>query len=229
MILLGIETATTVCAAALVRDGSVMEEALLDSQNVHDERLVGQVDEVLRRAGIGIGSVDAIAVSIGPGSFTGLRIGVSVAKGLAYAAALPVIGVPTLAALAHHAAAVDALPAGTSLLAALDARRDEVYCQLFTGERDHLAPAWDAAAMTVGELRQLIGGRKILVAGNGAHKVIGGEGAPIPEARAASPEASQCSAAAVALLGGAMMQAGARDDAATLEPRYIKEFFLKTR
>lgn len=229
MTVLGIETATTVCAAALVRDGSVVEEAVLDSQNIHAERLVGQVDEVLRRAGIGIRSVDAIAVSIGPGSFTGLRIGVSVSKGLAYAASLPVIGVPTLVALARHAAAVDAVPDGTPILAALDARRDEVYCQLFAGQGDHLTPAWDAAAMTVGELRQLLGDREVIVAGNGAHKVIGGEARALPNARAASPEASRCSASAVALLGGAMIQAGATDNAATLEPRYIKEFFLKTR
>ena len=229
MTVLGIETATSVCAAALVRDGATVEEAAVDRENVHAERLVGLVDEVLRRAGIGLRALDAIAVSIGPGSFTGLRIGLSVAKGFAYAASLPIVGVPTLEALARHAAALENVPEDTGILAALDARRDEVYCQLFTGRAGRITSAWEAASMTVGELRGLIAGREVIVAGNAARKVIGAEPALLPRVRAASAPASQCSAAAVARLGSAMIGSVGADNAATLEPRYIKEFFLKTR
>lgn len=226
MTVLGVETATAVCGAAVAIDQRVAGEAALEGENMHAERLIGQIDEALRGAGIALAAVDAIAVSIGPGSFTGLRIGVSVAKGLAYAASLPMIGVPTLTALAQHAAVVDAMPEGTAILAALDARRDEVYCQLFELQRGAPAPAWEAAAMTVGALRRLVGEREVVVTGNATRKVMEEFSRT---ARAASPEASRCSAAAVALLGGAMMRTGATDDAASLEPRYIKDFYLKTR
>jgi tRNA threonylcarbamoyladenosine biosynthesis protein TsaB len=223
---LGVESATSVCAAAVVVDGRVAAEAVLDSQNIHAERLVGQIDDVFHRSGIALRFVDVIAVSIGPGSFTGLRIGVSVSKGLAYAASLPMIGVPTLAALALHAAEVDGIPDGAAILSALDARRDEIYCQLFVRQGGEVTPVWDAAAMTVAELGRVVGDREVVVAGNAALKVIAAFPGP---ARAASAEASRCSALAVALLGGAMMRTGGPDNAATLEPRYIKDFFLKTR
>ena len=229
MTVLGIETATTICAAALLRDGTTVHEASLDSENVHAERLLGQIDEVLGRGGIPVRALDAVAVSIGPGSFTGLRIGLSVAKGLAYAASLSVIGVPTLEALARHAAAADPAAKEEFVLAALDARRDEVYCQLFWRAQDDLTPAWDAAAMTVGELRELIADRDVLVAGNAVRKVIGTERTYLPRAREASAHASRCSAAAVAALGTRMFRAGMKHDPAALEPLYIKEFFLKSR
>jgi tRNA threonylcarbamoyladenosine biosynthesis protein TsaB len=223
---LGIETATTVCAAALVRGGTVVAESLLDAGRVHAEQLMGQIAAVLGPGGVE--SLGGVAVSIGPGSFTGLRIGVSVAKGIAFAGDIPLVGVPTLEALALHAAETDGTPAGTRLLAALDARRDEVYCQLFEVTENGPVPLWDARDMTLGALMDEMHGSGARVTGEGAAKVLSRSGAP--ETLSIVPEAARrSSAGSVARIGEKLLLAGRRDDESLLEPRYIKDFFLKTR
>src|SRR5512142_395937 len=132
MMLLGIETATTVCAAAVVRDGELLAEELVDERNVHAERLMGMIDAAFRRSGTTLEQMAGLAVSIGPGSFTGLRIGLSVAKGLVYASGKPLLPVPTLQALAQKAAGAPGTADGEeSILPVLDARRGDVYCALY--------------------------------------------------------------------------------------------------
>lgn len=232
MTVLGIETATAVCGAALVRDGVIAAEQSLEEKNVHAERLLGLIDRVLvdgdPRQGKAdpLRSLEGIAVSVGPGSFTGLRIGLSVAKGLAFARELPLVGVPTLVALARHAAATDPPAAGEWILAALDARRDEVYYQIFDCSG---SPLRDAGDCDVVALCSEIGDHPLLVTGDGAMKVINGGSGGGHRMRLASPPALLCSAAGVARLGEEMLREGHRDDPVTLEPLYIKEFFLKKR
>jgi tRNA threonylcarbamoyladenosine biosynthesis protein TsaB len=223
---LGIETATTVCGAALVRDGNIVRESLLDAGRVHAEKLMGQIETVLGPDGMV--SLSGVAVSIGPGSFTGLRIGVSVAKGIAFAGSLPLAAVPTLEALALHAAEADHMDAGTRLLAALDARRDEVYCQLFEVTESGPVPLWDARDMTLGALMEEMHGSPARVTGEGAAKVLSWPGAPAA-LRMVPGDASRCSAGSVARLGEKLLLAGKADDLSALEPRYIKDFFFKTR
>jgi tRNA threonylcarbamoyl adenosine modification protein YeaZ/tRNA threonylcarbamoyl adenosine modification protein YjeE len=221
-------SATTVCGAALVRDGVLLGEATIDARNVHAERLLSQIDDVLRGAGCAPRELGGIAVSSGPGSFTGLRIGMSIAKGLSYAGNTPLVGVPTLEALAQSAARGE-IARGETLLAVLDARRDEVYCQLFVAHDAGLLAEGDVSDMTVAELRGRIAGRRVLAAGDAIDKVFGP--ADVREAgwRAARGAAASCSAAEVARVGERMLAGGLRDDPVTLEPRYIKEFFLGTR
>ena len=84
MIVLGIESATALCGVALVASGAVQADTRIVQKNVHAEKLLTLVDEVLRKSGRTLHEVSGIAISIGPGSFTGLRIGLSVAKGLSY-------------------------------------------------------------------------------------------------------------------------------------------------
>jgi tRNA threonylcarbamoyladenosine biosynthesis protein TsaB len=222
---LGIETATSVCAAALARDGIIVAESLVQAERIHAERLMGQIAEVLGPAGVR--SVDGVAVSIGPGSFTGLRIGASVAKGIAFARDIPVVGVPTLEALALHASRSAGLQPGTRLLAALDARRDEVYCQLFDVTGEGPVPLWGTRDVKLGVLIGELGGGNCGVTGDAAARVLSWPGAPTGLA-ALPAEALHCSAGSVALLGGALLRAGKADDPSSLEPRYIKEFFLTT-
>ncbi|HMK37974.1 MAG TPA: tRNA (adenosine(37)-N6)-threonylcarbamoyltransferase complex dimerization subunit type 1 TsaB, partial [Bacteroidota bacterium] len=208
MNVLGIETATSVCAVALVRDGEVVGESLLDEGRVHAERLMGQIVAVLGPAGAE--SLGGIAVSIGPGSFTGLRIGVSVAKGIAFARGIPLAGVPTLGALALHAAVTDRLQRGTRLLAALDARRDEVYCQLFEVTEEGALPLWEPRDATVGELMAGLEGSDTRVTGDAAGKLLSRAGAA-GRLSAVSPEALRTSGASVALLGGKLLREGKSD------------------
>jgi tRNA threonylcarbamoyladenosine biosynthesis protein TsaB len=122
MNVLGIETATGVCGAALAVNGVIAAVEEIDRQKIHAEKLVSLVTAVLRAGGITPRDLDGIAVSIGPGSFTGLRIGLSAAKGLAYATGVPLLAVPTLEALANRAERDGILPSEGWLCAALDAR-----------------------------------------------------------------------------------------------------------
>ncbi len=231
MIVLGLETSTAVCAAAVVEDGVVRAEATVVERHVHAERLLLQVEQVLRDAGTGLRDVAGIAVSIGPGSFTGLRIGLSVAKGLVYAGSMPIVGVPTLQALAQRLP--DAGARAPCILAALDARRDEVYAQLFAVRDARAVPLCDVRDMTTDELFRASEGEEILLTGDARQKLeakLRTFPAEFRERfRFADPELSRCSAASVALGGEQLLKQGRSDDPGSLEPRYIKEFFLKTR
>ena len=111
----------------LARDGSVLAEEVYREPRSHTASLPALVDRVLGTAGVSIEDVEAVAVSIGPGSFTGLRIGLALGKGIAFAGALSLVGVSTLEALAWVAGAAP----GDTVCAALDARKGEVYAALF--------------------------------------------------------------------------------------------------
>ena len=226
MNVLGIETATSVCAVALVREGKVAGESLLDEGRIHAEKLMGQIVAVLGSGGLE--SLGAVAVSIGPGSFTGLRIGLSVAKGIAFARDIPLAAVPTLGALALHAAGTDNLERGTRLLAALEARRDEVYCQLFEVTEEDVVPLWEARDLTLEELMGELDGSEVRVTGEAAGKLLSRPGRA-GNLSAVSPKALRSSGASVAILGGKLLREGKADDPSFLEPRYIKDFFLKSR
>ena len=128
--ILCIETATKSCSVALAREGhlvAVKEE--VSEQYSHSEQLTVFIEQLLQQEGLKVSVLDAIAVSSGPGSYTGLRIGVSTAKGLCYAGDVPLIAVSTLDAMAQ--AMQDKYPEA-QLCPMLDARRMEVYCTLYS-------------------------------------------------------------------------------------------------
>lgn len=226
MTVLGIETATSVCGAAVWHDGSLEALEEVNERRVHAERLLPLIDAALRRSGREAKSLDAIAVSIGPGSFTGLRIGLSIAKGLALATGVPLVAVPTLEALAARCArsgAKDGL-----ILAALDARRDEVYCQLFNAAAGTATPAWEPRDLAVDRLVDELGSRHVLITGDGRAKVMARAAGRDVRFEEPDDATALCSAADVARLGEVLARAGATEDPALLEPRYIKEFFLNS-
>ena len=212
MTLLAIETATRICGAAFLHDGTVLAEKEVDEKNVHAERLMGLIEDVLRDHG-GLKAVDAIAVSIGPGSFTGLRIGVSVAKGLAYGGDKIIVGVPTLGALIERARRGSAIirPSDT-LVGLLQARKGEFF----------------VAREGADEVR-VVRGETIVAEGSAGNIVLTGDveslglssNLPIVEKSLRS-----CSAATLGLIGERMIRAGKRDNIETLEPHYMLEFFL---
>jgi tRNA threonylcarbamoyladenosine biosynthesis protein TsaB len=125
MICLALDTALDACSAALLRDGVVLAEETRDIGRGHAEVLMAVVETVLDGARLGILDCDRFAVTVGPGSFTGIRVGLAAARGFAVAAGRPVVGVSTLEALAADAGAAG------PVLAVIDARRDEVYAGLF--------------------------------------------------------------------------------------------------
>lgn len=163
---LTIETSTASESVAVVEDGAVLSEETRGVRRGHAGQLMSSVAGVLDRSGGGLGSVDAIAVSVGPGSFSGLRVGLATAKGLAVATGLPVRPVPTLEALARSAPASDG-----PICAVLDARRGEVYCALFRGGDQCPRITEDAAASPAGLIeivRLSASGERVLFVGGGA-------------------------------------------------------------
>ncbi len=134
MIVLAIDTAGTGCSAALYDSNRdiVLGAAGEDIGRGHAERLMAFVDGALEAAGLDLPAIDRIAVTIGPGSFTGIRVGVAAARGLALALGIPAVGVSTLSALAADK--------DGPLLVAIDAKRDEVYWQTFAADGSEATP-----------------------------------------------------------------------------------------
>jgi tRNA threonylcarbamoyladenosine biosynthesis protein TsaB len=137
-IILNIETATTLCSVSLAQQGKLLAFKELDSGFTHAENLHGFILEILQEAGIGINALQALAVSKGPGSYTGLRIGVSAAKGLAYALRIPLISLDTLQVMSHQAAALK--KEDVIYCPMIDARRMEVYTALYNQALDPVSP-----------------------------------------------------------------------------------------
>ncbi|OLD78510.1 MAG: tRNA (adenosine(37)-N6)-threonylcarbamoyltransferase complex dimerization subunit type 1 TsaB [Ignavibacteria bacterium 13_1_40CM_2_61_4] len=229
MTILAIETATEVCGAALVRKGAVIGEASINAPHIHSEKLIGLVDESLGRAAVDLGNIDGIAVSIGPGSFTGLRIGLSVAKGLAFASGKPVVPVPTLKALASHAGRESLAGSPSLVLAMIDAGRGDLYLAAYRDTRGTLQEVAQPRVAAPEEVVALFGDeRRIVIMGDGADKFQPWLTAAHPALSLRflfPPRASRlCSAAAVGLIGEEELAAGRAADLATLEPVYGKDF-----
>lgn len=128
MYVLGIEAATPVAAVAVVQDGRILAERLVNNRRTHSVNLLPMIKAVIEEAGLKPEQINGIAVSAGPGSFTGLRIGLTTAKTLAWVWQVPVVGVSTLEALALPLA-----PQGQLICPILNARKNEVYASIFKG------------------------------------------------------------------------------------------------
>jgi tRNA threonylcarbamoyladenosine biosynthesis protein TsaB len=169
--ILQIETATTSCSVALAKDGNVLDFRQIDQRNIHAEVITLFIDELIASAGIAYNDLDAIAVSSGPGSYTGLRIGVSTAKGLCFALDRPLIAVETLEAMAygvinHHEFILDD---GTLLCPMIDARRMEVFTAVFNAKGDRIKLT-TAEIIDENSFEELLENNKVLFFGDGAEK-----------------------------------------------------------
>lgn len=136
--ILALETSTLSCSVALFDgDACVHAEQRCEEQHVHASNLLPMIDAALKAAGWQASDLSAVAVCAGPGSYTGLRIGTSTAKGICHAQSIPLIAINSLEIQAYHVMNVGALHVGSTVLAVMDARRDEIYTQAFrwSGER----------------------------------------------------------------------------------------------
>jgi tRNA threonylcarbamoyladenosine biosynthesis protein TsaB len=227
MLLLGIETASDVCAVALMDGDRLVAEAALHVPRSHAAHLVPLVRDVLARAGAAAADLAAVAVSAGPGSFTGLRIGVSTAKGLCLASGAALVAVPTLRALAERAGPLlTAIRPGDLLVAALPSRRGEVFAAAF--ELDlaaGLVPASPAAAVPYQTLAAWARpAARTWAVGPVAEEVAAAlQAAGGPDVRAAVVAPS---AVPVARLGRSRLVAGLTEDAAAFEPDYVTPAYV---
>ncbi len=136
--ILHLETATKSCSVALSKDGRLVAlKEHLTEEFSHGENLTLYIQDVLSEAGIEMGNLSAVSIASGPGSYTGLRIGVSTAKGICYALNIPLISIDALVSLSHIAK--EKHP-NTNLCAMIDARRMEVYCSIYDSNLNLIRP-----------------------------------------------------------------------------------------
>jgi tRNA threonylcarbamoyladenosine biosynthesis protein TsaB len=133
MKILGIDTATTSCSVAIVDKTSLLSEFTIDREETHSKHLMEMIQMAMRMAGLNISDIDGFAVTRGPGSFTGLRIGISTIKGLALASEKPIVGVSSLETLALQVSYSRDL-----ICPILDARKGEVYFSRYRFQNGHL-------------------------------------------------------------------------------------------
>lgn len=220
MILLSIETSGMVCGVAVSDDtgGTFALRAATELliPNAHDGSLARITDSTLREAGHTIRDVDLIAVSAGPGSFTGLRIGASFAKGLCFDGSARLLGVPTMTSLAVASSEVARIAERVSVLCVVASHRDLVYVQRFGVDA---TPLDEVRVTTIDDARGLVSDRDMIV-GPGAGLITD---APISGL-------SRCSPRFVALAASIMLRDPSVrfDDPMTFEPGYRQDFIPKS-
>lgn len=227
-LLLCIETGTDVCSVGIARDGELLSLRESDEGRDHAKKVGVFVDELLRETGVTPEELDAVAVGKGPGSYTGLRIGVSFAKGLCYGIGKPLVAVGSLDALAevaredYEAGIIGVEKWNEALLCPMvDARRMEVYAQVFdTGGKPQSAVSAEVVdAESFAEFRAA--GRPFVIFGNGARKCM--EALPDAVFVEVTP-----SARGLARLAQQALDEGRTEDIAYFEPFYLKDFVITT-
>ncbi|MEW6001264.1 MAG: tRNA (adenosine(37)-N6)-threonylcarbamoyltransferase complex dimerization subunit type 1 TsaB [Nitrospirota bacterium] len=163
MRILAIETSTLLGGIAIMDDISgLIAETRLNVKSTHSERLMTSIDNLLKQSSTNLGDIEALAISIGPGSFTGLRIGLSTVKGLSYATGKPIVSVPTLEAFA-----LSFFLAEYPICIMLDARKREVYAALFKWKDSELIRLVEELSIKPRDLMKKIEG-KVIFSGEGA-------------------------------------------------------------
>lgn len=224
-LILCIETGTDICSVGIARDGELVSLRESDEGRDHAKKVGVFVDELLRETGISPDELDAVAVGMGPGSYTGLRIGVSFAKGLCYGLGIPLVAVGSLDALA--AVAIEDYDAGildvdnwenAVLCPMVDARRMEVYTRLYDTKGNALSDV-TAEVVTEQTFADVRRERQLVMFGNGAAKC-----------REVLPDATYInitpSARGLARLAEQRLSAGQTEDIAYFEPFYLKDFIV---
>lgn len=225
-LILCIETGTDICSVALAKDGRMVALRESDMGKDHARKVGVFTQELLRENGVEPDELDAVAVGKGPGSYTGLRIGVSFAKGLCYALGIPLIAIDSLRSLA--ACLVEEVEVGildiedweqTALCPMIDARRMEVYAELFDVKLNPLSEVVAEVVTDRSFYDVLLTHKKLVIFGNGAEKCSGilewAEYVSVaPSARGLCAEAER------------RLQAGQTEDVAYFEPFYLKDFIV---
>jgi tRNA threonylcarbamoyladenosine biosynthesis protein TsaB len=219
MRVLALEASTLAGGVALIDDERLVAEYVLDVSLTHSERMLATIDRVLTDAGWTPRDLDGLAVAVGPGSFTGLRVAVSTVKGLALALSVPVAAVPTLDAMAA-AVPFACLP----VCAVIAARRNEVYACLYRWHEGRMRREWDYLALTPTALAERLT-EPVILAGDGVAIIASRNAQPLPAPRRLPAPAC------VGMLGLDRLRAGEVVKPADLAPLYVRpaEAELKRR
>lgn len=151
MRILAFETSAKAASVAIVEDGMLLGEYFQNNGQTHSRTIMKMAEDLLRNCELSVQDIDAAAVAAGPGSFTGVRIGMAAAKGFAWGREIPLIGVSTLEAMAKNAAACDGV-----YCAAMDARRQQVYAAVFECCDGKLLRLMEDSAIAISDLRKVL-------------------------------------------------------------------------
>lgn len=219
--ILCIETATGICSAALCDEHKIIAVAEAPHGMSHASQLTVIIQHLMKENRISPSELDAVSVSKGPGSYTGLRIGVSTAKGIAYGAGIPLIGINTLAAMCNgYLALHPETPAeGTLLCPMIDARRMEVYNALFTPDGS-IVRETSASIIDENSFSDILSQHRVIFFGNGSEKCV----AAITSPNAVFEPGFRLSASYLHIPSVNAMRNKHFEDLAYFEPYYLKEF-----
>ena len=219
MLILAFEASAKAGSVALLEDGKLLAESYQNTGLTHSQTLMVMAEDMLKAAGKTVSDLTAVAVAEGPGSFTGVRIGVAAAKGLSWGAELPCYGVSTLKAMALTLGAYEG-----HVCACMDARRSQVYNALFLAEAGVLTRVTEDRAISLAELKrelEHIDGSIFLV-GDGASLTYRTLSAEIPELILPPEHRLHQRASGVALAAAEKIAAGETGDGNALTPNYLR-------
>jgi tRNA threonylcarbamoyladenosine biosynthesis protein TsaB len=230
-IILSIETSTKACSAAIHQDGNLLSVSELYNEKSSSGMLTTLIEHVAKTASLTLKEVDAIAVAKGPGSYTGLRIGVSTAKGLCFTLEKPLIAINTLEAMAYQLFAVrhsavnyklGDSPLSILLCPMLDARRMEVYCAVFNADTIEIIEPTQAKIIDETSFADLLENQQMIFFGDGAEKcqtTLGRNPNAVLLNQTIFP-----SAKSIGALANRAFEQQQFENVADFEPFYLKEF-----
>lgn len=220
MKILALDTSTMMASCAVMDEVRILGEYSLSQEMSHSERLVPMIDEMLAGLNLKIKDIDLYGVAIGPGSFTGLRIGVATVKAFAHMFDKPIIGVPTIEALAFN------LPYNEVVVPMIDARRNRVYTGIYSWEDGNLNTIMDADALEIDELLKTL-------KGNYDNIVVNGDGSTLyrekieevlkEKVKFSTRGLNYCKASSIGELALIKYNNGIIDDYYTLIPDYLRK------
>ena len=219
MLLLAFETSAKSCSAALHDGKGLLAESYQNSGLTHSQTLMVMAEDLLKVCGKSAADVTHLAVAAGPGSFTGVRIGVSAAKGFAWGAELPVYGVSTLEAMALGLGVMDGY-----ICCCMDARRKQVYNAIFLAEKGHLTRVCEDRAISLEELQEELAhiDGPIYLVGDGAELTMRTLGSEVAQLILPPEHRRHQRASGVALAAIGAMERGESADGAALQPNYLR-------
>ena len=219
MLLLAFETSAKSCSAALHDGKGLLAESYQNSGLTHSQTLMVMAEDLLKVCGKSAADVTHLAVAAGPGSFTGVRIGVSAAKGFAWGAELPVYGVSTLESMALGLGVMDG-----HICCCMDARRKQVYNALFLAENGRLTRVTEDRAISLEELKEELAhiDGPIYLVGDGAELTMRTLGAEVPGLVLPPEHRRHQRASGVALAAIGAMERGESADGAAMQPNYLR-------
>ena len=219
MLILAFESSAKAASVALLREDMLLGEYYQNCGQTHSRTLLKMAEDLMNNCGVSPEEITTVACSAGPGSFTGVRIGMAAAKGFSWARELPCVGVSTLEAMAHQAACFEGL-----VVCAMDARRDQIYHAVFSCEGGALTRVREDCAVSLDEAAQALKNEKKtkIIVGDGALLCYNNLKMSVSDCVLAPEQLRHQRASGVALAARQMLARGEEGDAALLAPNYLR-------